>query len=403
MLERACAGGLGEVQKELSESYLGYVVIRPMECAPVGRTLVATYGEADKRCYAPVIRACKVHLFGIDVEFDALPFIQQDQGVGACATAALWSGLAKSCREVGMRAPTPHSVTSAAIRNYLTDRPVPAAAGLELAQMAEAIRGHGFSPYTVKVAEQPELFLATVMTYVRSGIPAILFLRSPTGGHAVAVAGFKETTEQCISLGNVTGVVRTPGIGSLYIHDDRIGPYVKSSLKVLTIDGFRQVQLTRVPVDDPKDVEFTRDTFVSYGLFPLYPKLRLSAPDLIEVIGKIAPFFRLLLGAPADELIASTWFAQNGAYLKELFESGSTTISARKAEFVSNLKLSRYVGIIRWSLHGEPIADVVCDTTDIRRENPPYREVLGFFFYSDEYGRAAAEQLKPMMPHAVVV
>lgn len=74
------------------------------------------------------------------------------------------------------------------------------------------------------------------------------------------------------------------------------------------------------------------------------------------------------------------WFVQNGLYLSELFGSGADP--SRVEHFVKGARLSRYVGVLRWFLDGEALADVVCDTTDIRRDPTPYVPILGMFFCS---------------------
>jgi hypothetical protein len=132
LVGRAAAGGLQEVRHELQESYLGCITVRPIPSAPIGRTLLVHYGETGDREYGPAIRGCVVRLMGIELKIDALPFEQQDQGVGACASAAMWSALAKAARDAGMRTPTPYAVTAAATKNWLTDRALPAVSGLEL-------------------------------------------------------------------------------------------------------------------------------------------------------------------------------------------------------------------------------------------------------------------------------
>ena len=90
-LAQAAGGDLLSVQQELNQSYLGFITVRPLPNTPVGRTLLRTYDGAKGRKYQPVIQACSARILGIEFKFDALPFVQQDQGVGACASVALWA------------------------------------------------------------------------------------------------------------------------------------------------------------------------------------------------------------------------------------------------------------------------------------------------------------------------
>lgn len=398
LLKRAAQGELEQVSAELTTDYLGFVTVRPIPSAPIGRTMLAHYGETDDRRYGGVLRGCVARPVGIPLVFDALPFQQQDQGVGACASAALWSSLAKATREAGMRAPAPHSVTAAATKNWVTTRAVPAVDGLELGQFANAIRELGFAPYTVKVGQKPQMFLWTLKVYLRSGIPPVLIVRDEGEVHAVAVAGHKETATLA-KLGEAPRLLKYGALSQIYVHDDRIGPYVKMALS-LSPDGEDDILLRRVLVDDPKDAKLTAQTKVSFAIYPLYPKLRLTASDLAELAAAVAPLFtHLVTGEHAEHLTVEAWFAQNGSYLSELYSTGAD--AGRVVAFVRARSMSRYVGVIRWFWHGNALADVVCDTTDIGRETTPYAPILGIFFFNELHAKTAANQASHLMPGAV--
>jgi hypothetical protein len=59
-------------------------------------------------------------------------------------------------------------------------------------------------------------------------------------------------------------------------------------------------------------------------------------------------------------------------------------------------------GIIRWFLNGEALADVVCDTTDIRRDPTPYVPILGIFFFHNGHAECASKEVADLMPLAVL-
>jgi hypothetical protein len=396
-IARAAEGKLDEVQSELSAAYLGYLTVRPMSGAPIGRTVLRHYGVESRRRYQPVIRRCKARIAGLELSLDALPFFQQDRGVGACATTALWSALAGAARNNGMRAPTPYAVTAAATKSFVTDRALPATSGLELAQLAGAMREHGLSPYTVKVDKECDLFLWTLKTYLQSGIPALLYLQANGEGHAVVVAGYKEASSETIGFELSPGrAIRTRGIERIYVHDDRIGPYVRMTLAWEQAEEWNTLTLRRVIADDPKDEAFTRNAQVSYAIYPLYPKLRMSAADLTTVAAQVSPIFRVFLGGDlAENVHVQTWFALNGDYLRNLFQLQPD--SARLTRFVTRLRPSRYVGIARYFLGDEVLADVICDTTDIHREDRPYSSVIGVFFMNAKHASTGAGY-QSMMP-----
>ena len=78
--------------------------------------------DKPARAYIPSEGGHPVHLMGLELEARGLPFQQQEQAVGACATTAIWSALSRVARADGNRAPTPFSVTQAPVRSR-PDRP----------------------------------------------------------------------------------------------------------------------------------------------------------------------------------------------------------------------------------------------------------------------------------------
>lgn len=401
-LERAAGGELKEVQEELGESYLGCLTVRPIPSAPVGRTLLKTYVAGTTRSYQTILSQCRVRIAGMTLTVPTLPFLQQDLGVGACATAALWAALSKATRAAGMRAPTPYSVTKAATRNLVNDRHLPATSGLDLPQMAQAIRDHGLEPLVVKVQGDPDLFVWTLKVHLQTGLPAVLFLGGPE--HAVTVSGFRSDASSYIDLGSG---VRTGGMSRVYVHDDRIGPYVRMCVrKEVTADGYPLLKLQRLQSGadkegDAEDAALLENATIRYAIYPTYPKMRLSGVQLADVAGRLRPLIRLIVGPERDEMVTvDGWFEQNGDYLTRLLRIGASR--ARVARFVRALHPSRYIGVLRWTVGDALLADVLCDATDIPRDRDgTYREVLGFFFYSDALP-ARMQQYASMFPRAVI-
>ena len=59
------------------------------------------------------------HLAGFELRVRGLAFQQQDQGVSACATTALWSAIHGVAPKEGLSIPTPADITEAASRYLL--------------------------------------------------------------------------------------------------------------------------------------------------------------------------------------------------------------------------------------------------------------------------------------------
>ena len=109
----------------LCKNYLGFIVIRPVPAAHIGRTVLKPYDDNPDRKFTAT-RMYRVHLVGLDLKVDGLAFQQQDRRVGACATYAIWSALQKASYESGLRTPTPGEISESATRYHIFSRPYPA-------------------------------------------------------------------------------------------------------------------------------------------------------------------------------------------------------------------------------------------------------------------------------------
>jgi hypothetical protein len=399
--EARTAGRVTLLEEHLGPQYIGFSTIRPIPDAPIGRTVLRPYDGKPSRCYRPAAVDTRVHLLGATLSVRGLPFQQQEQAVGACATTALWCALASAARATGQRAPTPFSITVAAKRHFIEGRTFPAIEGLAVSHLSAAIREAGFSPYRIRPGADPQSFLLSVKTYVASGIPAILVVAHDKldDGHAMTVCGFREddldypAPDLGVTIGPIT--LKSRGLTRLYIHDDREGPYVRMAI---AIDA-DSVKVARVPYGT-SSVQPPLES-VWYALFPLYPKLRLTARELVTIAAQEGSFVRFALGERAAECRVETYFRLNGDYLSELY--GLEIDAARLARFVKAARFSRYVGVIRYLVGDALIADLVVDTTDIARAHPSGAEILAVLPFAPDLRLRLDEYAARSFPHALVL
>lgn len=364
------------IEKELERDYLGYIVVRPVAACPIGRTVLRTYREQPSRCYAPAATTHDVHLQGLTLRLSALPFQQQDQGLGACATTALWSSLARAMRADGGRAVTPLDVARAAAGT--TGQLIAAPNGLDLERMLRTIRSLGYVPHVLSPTDHAMFFLA-LKAYVRAGIAVVLRLRVEPEGevHAVAVAGIRESDDErqaedlVIEVG--TNQVRSTGLTRLYLHDDRLGPYARFVIQWPTPAELKKAAKgnwsppLRLRFDPQKNGfdEYKSPLRVMDAIVPLYPKVRTSAEGLIAYAGDYLPIVRRLAGEQRDQLRLEPFMSLGGQYLAKLAEV--LRDPARLASIRGQALFSRYVGVARFYLPDGWLCDLVVDTTDVKR------------------------------------
>lgn len=263
--------------------YLGFSSIRPISSVPIGRTVLSRLPDSDgARRHIWATNEHFVHLASLRLRVEGLAFQQQDAAVGACATAALWSALVRAARQDGMRAPTPAEISDAALRSPRTLgwSFLPANTGLTVQQLCDATRAFGFTPEVISAFTRPEVFVATLHTYLLSGIPMVLALRGGGIGHAVTAAGFQMgTTEHPVLQGSVP--LRSSRLTKLYVHDDRLGPYARALIEPFSRrneDGGLDFEGLSFEIEF--DGSGAERWIIDTAIAPVYPKLRLPVASL---------------------------------------------------------------------------------------------------------------------------
>ncbi|MFU8802340.1 MAG: hypothetical protein ACNA8W_00885 [Bradymonadaceae bacterium] len=370
------------IEEELAKIYLGYVVIRPLRDVPIGRTILRTIGSAGQpRNYRAAESRNDVHLAGLTLPVVGLPFQQQDQGVGACATTAVWSTLSGALRQIGRRAPTPLEVTYAAHRVRGQNRRIPAIEGLEPQQMSAAIAAFGLIPTYFSTTQEPKLFAAALKCYLVSGIPVVLHVSGGTdvGGHAMAAVGFSDKPDD---LDTITSLgLRVRALRRIYVHDDRLGPYARFQPHS-SADDFK-IKMIPSAQGDEWAMDFADDMTVYHGIAPHYPKLRMTAMGLL---GVAAGWLKIVQRAVKDEaragLHVNTRFELGGDVLAQLLESDFP--QQRAVDFAQTAFLSRYVGVVEILLGEDLLFMALCDATDVNRDRQPTLSTIAVVPYDND-------------------
>ena len=363
---------LSRCEQFSTEAYLGFTTVRPLSGCPVGRTVLRPYnrvaGDATTRLF-PCTREYTVHVLGISLVVNGLAFQQQDLGVSACATTALWSSLqmVKSHEEIATA--TPAQITNLASRYTLPfGRPMPSE-GLSIEQMCLAVQAIGMSPSLVK-AEDPQSTLGGIYAATLSGFAPVLILQdeatSPTY-HAVTVAGvkLKPTIPSNFQIGAPGSLVseKAARCKAIYIHDDRHGPYLRADLNA----GASKLQLRIDPERNNKSAEMWT---VTHMLVPVHPKIRLSFSGLRNISIALCldiNAFGLSAKKPpasADRKVTVDYrINKNFKYVEEI-TIGDEAINLKKLrQFHDKLILPRYLGIINLKANFFGEIDVLVDTT----------------------------------------
>jgi hypothetical protein len=348
----------------LQGAYLGFSVLRPLPGSPVGRTVLPPLGlttATGRRREFQTIRDYKVHLARFELRVRGLAFQQQDQGVSACATTALWSSIHGVAPVEGLSIPTPADITEAASRYLLVGgRPLPSE-GLTVHQMCEAIRATGLAPLFVPSISY-ESDRAQLYSYLRSGLAPVLAIQSleGAGGHAVCAVGFKsgEVAPQTDPKLNFRDA--STSLQGLYIHDDRLGPYASADVYAWTLQNKDIRTALRISWPD-EDVDVEHAVLSSF-VVPVPTKLRLTVTRMRELGLRLADTAGQIYQQFNRTVTLATKYQKGSAYQSESSGFGLSADGIYK--LCCGIALSRYVGVIEIGIPDGPLFDLVLDATE---------------------------------------
>lgn len=360
--KRACA-------KFSEEAYLGFCVVKPLDGSPVGRTVLRYYEEkADgtlRRVFSST-RKYKAHVAGCELKVLGLAFQQQDVGVSACATTALWSSLQQSRQFEEIRPATPAQITMLASQNALPfGKPMPSE-GLSVEQMCQATQLLGVPPTLIRVRENYEDAMGHLHSITLSGFAPVLIMElvgNSDINHAVTVTGIK--VDAAFDANSIPGidVDKASEMRAVYIHDDRFGPYVRADIDQENSSLYFDI--------DYKGKYKNERWLLTHILTPMHPKIRLSFAGLRRITKKIVLECgkELKSLSPATSLGSFTKIVyqikiqRSVDYVEDLIYDNHGLAANKLEKIFSELPLSRYVGIIRLESESFGQFDVLIDTT----------------------------------------
>ncbi len=351
------------------QQYIGFSVIKPLDGCPIGRTVLRCFPEQGDRGYTRQFNcACDYssHVLGIPLRIKGLAFQQQDVGVSACATTALWSALQRTRALEEAGAATPAQITIRASQHALPfGRSMPSE-GLSIDQMCQAVHSFGFAPNLFRT-DRFEVARSLLYSAVMSGISPVLILESidRNAAHAVAVAGMKIQTKITPSTDLLADGARK--MAGLYIHDDRIGPYLRAQIKKGG-PGSRTAPFINIPLREDPAGETWR---LTHALIPMHAKIRLSFGELqrvsLRIVDYANAFRETLLSRRPAATTWDSWISKSHEYVESLIVGSPKAPATVVEKLTESVPLPRYVAVIRVKAHDLDPIDVLLDTTSTER------------------------------------
>lgn len=371
LLEQLVLGKL-EDPRHLMDSYLGFIVVKPIPSKVIGYTVLKHYNQINNdplRVYWGV-RKYTIHIFGQEVAFDSLAFQEQDSVLAACATTAIWTMLNKASIDHHTVLKTPSQITKDAGHSFDGSRLFPNS-GLVVEQICHAIEQSGLVCELKN--DQPEgsikkhvsnKFTKNILNaYSGLGIPIILVVEVPsertaddqiiTGLHAITVSGFHVPgiNVKAFELDfNLNWAAES--MDQIYAHDDQWGPFAK----------VRFLNYSELETD--WSVALNSSSWVRDIIVPVYPKVRISYEDIERIVRGLDPIFKLFfsINKLKDALVWDIKVMPSEEYKKIVRDSGIPDEQKLKVLFAS---LPKYLWVIACCSGENKLLEISFDATDV--------------------------------------
>jgi len=395
---------------KLDNSYLGFIVIRPIVNAFLANISLIPYRKFDGNPeYKILTNKNNISLFGIDLTVNTIPLQEQDKVVAACATSAVWCLLNASNHIHKNYLPSPSAITKAAEPLYDLSTRIFPNKGLTPGQVSKSLKEYGLESTILsfdnkklegkELDEKAELDLIeikeNIYSHIQNDIPILLggdiYAKNSDGKaellgkHLVCVLGFKLENDNNIK-NDEDLKLKAHFIESLYIHDDRYGPYLKVDLKFedweCENDNKKQKGLVVILNDGGCKHLFMPDLLI----FGLYHKVRIpyTKADYIckrlhAVIDQICEFTKTQLDEENEfkekikiysSILNSTWkieLTTNNKLKSEILENESwysSSQGAYKKHFLA-MNMPRYIWRVKIEQAGVLISELHLDATEV--------------------------------------
>ena len=356
--------------------YLGFIVVRPLSHAPLGRVVLVAPTDPDgMRSHLLAKAKFHVHFLGAELSIVGSIFTQQDSRVGACAQAAIWAaGRLFYETDHGPWFSTA-DITAAASKptDSTVSQSLPAGSGgLNINNMLRALHAMDREPLSYMASKidsvQDPILVEweetlkpheVIYRYVDSGIPVILVLAPWANDqgmwHAVVAVGhtLREHGEDHALPRKST---RAEFCECFLVNDDQRGTTLRMPISANCSIGQtpycvdKHVAYIIAPLPRKVFIQAEAAEQIAWELLDLYRKLwDVVKQNYPEISNSIAGGDRFCDLVEAGAIVARTYLTNGWEYKRRLLRS-SIGSSAKQA--IIRQDLPRYVWITEFSDFG---------------------------------------------------
>ena len=411
----------------LQSTYLGFVVIRPVEETFLCRVCFKPYRKFfdNPEAHRLIQQRYEVNLAGVELTVHSVALQEQDKVVAACATSAIWSFLNANGHISAQQLPSLSQITKvAAPLGFGQMRTFPNQ-GLDRDQIGSSLKSFGLEPMVIqRDFGDPLDWMSTIQdnlyAYLDGSIPVMLggALYCETiddgkksyeklGDHIVTIVGFSAQGDMPEGT-----KLRNRQLDKVYVHDDRFGPFALGTLTYLDLDDVEPaydadeqsvgqgaqaasaaasptIKIPCIRLTPPRHpgapAEYLLPDIIQFGL---YHKVRMHFTEAHDLSDALMTYLRAVLAHFPDsrfDLLNSATFSISLKTVQQL----KSELMEQQGECLSNWgskqdllfsNLPRFIW--RFRIHGEhePLTDFFFDAT----EAPQGSRVIGWATYTTD-------------------
>ncbi len=258
-----------EKHSKLQEKYRGFVVLRPTNPFIIGRSIISPLLLVSNDLSLCI---SKFHTTANGLKFTVkgFPHSSQDTETMSCAETTLWAIMEYFSNKYSDYQPVLPSKIINTLNKVSSERQIPSK-GLNITQMAYALREFGFGVKIYSKAQYVGQFERLLSCYIESGIPLVIAIQGGSIGHALL--GIGRESIQNNEIDNILPIVSDPA-SAIELYD-----FDSIKKKLVFIDDNQPVY-QKASIDNPAihydDIAW-HNCEITYFIAPLYPKIYLEA------------------------------------------------------------------------------------------------------------------------------
>jgi hypothetical protein len=236
---------INELEEQPSNTYFGYMVLRPTRINTIGRTVIAP--SAIDKFHGCIIESDhKVHLLGHKLTVSGFPYMSQHTDISVCAHAACW-GILRHCSERFSKYAEFLTYDITRMAHEFDPGGLLPSTGLHVGHAERVFATGGTYPVlVVKDSADPGIFYRQLFAYVESGFP--LFTELERIVHAITIIGHTGFATQVSK--NAPCHFASDLVGGLVAVDDNYLPYRTIAPGVTDPYGSCDITAFIVPLPD---------------------------------------------------------------------------------------------------------------------------------------------------------